>query len=570
MVFKNKEISGCLLVICIGLIFSLPLLLYGFPIFTADGRVHSQWATEFTRQLFSGDLYPRWIMRLNDGFGSPAFYYYPPTPFYITSFFGLFFYNDPFSLHSVGLSESFALILSGIFTLLWLKKIVSHWAAVVGAILYMLMPYHLLIDLYTRGSFAEFWAMTWIPLLLLSAHYVAEGGYKSIILMSVSYALFITSHLLTTLIFSPILLFYIFIISNPEKVWRVMVRAIIGLSVGIGLAAFFLVPALGLQWAVSMPVLTAYPYYNCFVSIQTILHPKEFADEFSNLIYLLLLSMFIIGLFSGVIALLNNNSNNKRLIIFWLLVSAFCVFMMTKWSNPIWELFSIIQIIQFPNRYGTILSIAIAALISLGLNSIKEPFKIQNVAFILTFLIITIGWLYFTISNVTYNYNNVFKLHIYKNDLLRDVPEYVPCCVRESLFKTHLKFQEKQNKPVIFENGGGTVNVQVWKPGKIVFTATTTNVSTILVHQYYYPAWDVTINNEPGAIGISNPDGLLQLTLPAGDCKVEFTLKKTPEEWIGIIISVSSIVFLILFYIVLSCNRLNNNLKYYKFARDFL
>jgi hypothetical protein len=178
--------------------------------------------------------------------------------------------------------------------------------------------------------------------------------------------------------------------------------------------------------------------------------------------------------------------------------------------------------------------------------------------------------LYFTISNVTYNYNNVFKLHIYKNDLLRDVPEYVPCCVRESLFKTHLKFQEKQNKPVIFENGGGTVNVQVWKPGKIVFTATTTNVSTILVHQYYYPAWDVTINNEPGAIGISNPDGLLQLTLPAGDCKVEFTLKKTPEEWIGIIISVSSIVFLILFYIVLSCNRLNNNLKYYKFARDFL
>jgi hypothetical protein len=234
----------------------------------------------------------------------------------------------------------------------------------------MLMPYHLLIDLYTRGSFAEFWAMTWIPLLLLSAHYVAEGGYKSIILMSVSYALFITSHLLTTLIFSPILLFLFFIISNPEKVWRVMVRAIIGLSVGIGLAAFFLVPALGLQWAVSMPVLTAYPYYNCFVSIQTILHPKEFADEFSNLIYLLLLSMFIIGLFSGVIALLNNNSNNKRLIIFWLLVSAFCVFMMTKWSNPIWELFSIIQIIQFPNRYGTILSIAIAALISLGLNSI--------------------------------------------------------------------------------------------------------------------------------------------------------------------------------------------------------
>ncbi|MGE6167601.1 hypothetical protein ACLH0C_20865, partial [Aeromonas rivipollensis] len=34
----------------------------------------------FARQLWQGELYPRWLMAMNGGFGSPTFFFYPPPP----------------------------------------------------------------------------------------------------------------------------------------------------------------------------------------------------------------------------------------------------------------------------------------------------------------------------------------------------------------------------------------------------------------------------------------------------------------------------------------------------------
>src|SRR5215472_15010344 len=64
--------------IAVGVILTLPTIIYGFPFFGDDSAIHTLWYTSFSHQLWSGELYPRWLVGMNGGLGSPAFFYYPP------------------------------------------------------------------------------------------------------------------------------------------------------------------------------------------------------------------------------------------------------------------------------------------------------------------------------------------------------------------------------------------------------------------------------------------------------------------------------------------------------------
>ncbi len=151
-----------------GLVLTLPVLILGIPFLSDDAGFHAVWYTHFSHQLWAGDLYPRWLTGMNGGLGSPVFFFYPPLPYFLTSILRPFFRSDPRGLHQLGVSASLALIASGFFTYLWLKYFVDQAAALAAAILYMAMPYHLAADLYVRGSFAEYWAFVWMPLVLYS------------------------------------------------------------------------------------------------------------------------------------------------------------------------------------------------------------------------------------------------------------------------------------------------------------------------------------------------------------------------------------------------------------------
>src|SRR5262245_9130339 len=98
-----------------GIVLALPALIFGFPDHSHDGWIHGLWLTHFSEQLWSGDLYPRWLSDLNAGLGSPAFYYYPPFPYYLSSLFKPFFTNDAQGWFRLGLLAALTLIGSGWF-----------------------------------------------------------------------------------------------------------------------------------------------------------------------------------------------------------------------------------------------------------------------------------------------------------------------------------------------------------------------------------------------------------------------------------------------------------------------
>ena len=101
---------------------TIPLLFCGA--FSADDLLpfHLRWSKHFAEQFWSGELYPRWLMGMNAGLGSPTFFFYTPIPYYFTSLLHPLFASDPQGWHQLGLSASFALIASGITAYIWPKK----------------------------------------------------------------------------------------------------------------------------------------------------------------------------------------------------------------------------------------------------------------------------------------------------------------------------------------------------------------------------------------------------------------------------------------------------------------
>src|SRR6058998_2871942 len=89
-----------------GALLGAPVLLFGFPNPTHDGQIHEVWCSNVAAQLWSGDFYPRWLEDLNGGLGSPAFFFYPPVPFLITSLFQPLFHGAPHSWRILGLSAA--------------------------------------------------------------------------------------------------------------------------------------------------------------------------------------------------------------------------------------------------------------------------------------------------------------------------------------------------------------------------------------------------------------------------------------------------------------------------------
>src|SRR5262245_50427182 len=65
---------------------SAPLLLFGAP-FGQDTIYHVSWLRSFNTELAAGQWYPRWLHDLNEGAGSPGFFFYAPLPFYLAALF---------------------------------------------------------------------------------------------------------------------------------------------------------------------------------------------------------------------------------------------------------------------------------------------------------------------------------------------------------------------------------------------------------------------------------------------------------------------------------------------------
>ena len=566
-----------------GLIFTIPVIIYGIPFFSDDGvSHHALWYIHFSSQLWAGDFYPRWLMGMNEGLGSPVFYYYPPVPFFLTSLLKPLFPGDLNGWHQLGLSASLALIASGSCTYLWLKHLTDRNSALLAAILYMATPYHLAADLYIRGSFAEYWAFVWMPLILFFTHKVASGNKLAVAGLAVSYALLLMTHLPTILIFSPIVVCYAFYLSSKGEKLKVPGKVLTGVALGIGLSAVFLWPAMTTQQLVFLDRMTTgyFSYKNWLLFSNFSLWKEEKLP-----LLLLLLDLAAIACCAFVVARLNPNKFTRHGNNFWLVVAMASIFMMTDFSRPIWLIFPVVQKIQFPWRFNAILSLATTALLAASIYSFKKTRLGSMTVIWITIVLLVAAWLPATGWAIwrAYPFHNPSQEEInYKNreiEQKREVPEYYPrwnTAMAEMDWETSSDEEDwDESMDRNFESllqrvgqsggnlskfnivgGTGEVRINRWRPGQIDLHVETPAGIQINVSQFYYPNWTAHLLSESSSLTVqpSQPDGLISLSVPQGSHEVLLEMKRSKAERTGQVISLISLG-ITLAYIALNRHR---------------
>lgn len=543
-------VTGC------GLLLSYPLLRYGLPV-RGDAIFHSMWYTSFAAQFFTGDLYPRWLIEMNGGLGSPVFFFYAPLPFYAALLFSKLLPSGPYGLTQLGAATALALVLSGITAYCWLKSLTDRSSAAMAAVFYLIAPYHLIIDLYTRVALAELWAFVWIPLVLYFAHPRRPNRRTAFIGLALSYAALILTHLPSTLIFSVIPPIYAGCVAERSERKRALLFTIGGMLLGISLAAIYLLPALTTQANISPLDFTAHKYFERWVNFYGWQPDLLEAQIFWSVVLLACVAVtaFVVSYRVGAPAL-------RRERIFWLLVALVSVLMMLPVSRPVWQLINTLQSIQFPWRFNIILCTACAALVAIGCAASKKPYNAMVVSAAVAGALLLLGALicatYATRQAFPVVQNDVFTTRFAER---RDAPEYRPATaasIQEGYFQALLGRICKSGPHIAqacIVEGTGTLTVERWQPRDIVLNVAAVQPVALNVSQFYYPGWTADVDNQAYPLQPSKPDGLINLRLPAGTHHVRLHLARSRPELIGIFVSGASVLSLLFWGITQSILR---------------
>ena len=565
------------LLIGFGLLLTWPVLIHGAPDFSWDGRNHAVLAKQFASQFWRGDWYPRWFTNVNAGFGGPSGFFYPPLTSYVSSLFWPFMATrDPEAWMLSGYSFVFAYVLSGITAYLWLRSLTESRAALLGAVAYMIAPYHLAYDLYYRGASAELWVFVWLPLVLLSAEGLLRHSRWAVPGGAVSYSLAILSHPSTALCFAPIAVAYLFFLSESKERVRSTAAFVVILLLGLSLDAVYLLPAILDQRKASVSLYTSgmVDYRNNWVlpghgEITWAVH--YLYDKFTGKVgptspvikvyaWILMITLSALGAITLLFLLIRRYETKYRLRCvagFYVGIALLTFFLMTKPSGFVWEIVGFLKFLQFPFRLNVMLALCLAVLAALAGPYLLRP---RARAITLFLVLMAVGWLCADVWAPT----RVFSawrldpgMEEWKQQWIRTQME--PFDMRPRPANEHIPVDASEFDRFVAihppktarlaalstGNTSGTARVERWQPRRVVLKVEATRDSELTLNHFYYAGWQGRIEGAATNLTVSpSPDGFIQIDVPKGDYDLILELPKDSAERSGAVISLVSLSLL--------------------------
>ena len=355
-----------------------PLLRPGYFWGAHDARHDVYFILQYNLTWNEGTIFPRWSPDWAFGYGYPFFNIYAPA----ATFLGTLLYRLlPLSLEGAVEATFIATILVGAWCM-WF--FVRDWrgerAALVAAVAFVYAPYHL-VDIYVRAAMAESLALALLPLALLGARRaVLRPCPRSLALAALGYAAVHLSSNLVALIFTPVLAGYILILvigvarRSPDRGKRLrtglraLIAPVLGMGLGLALAAFFVLPALLEARFVNLDQWFKgyYDFHDHFVYFAQLFDPRwgfGISEPGPNdpLSYQLGLVPFALAALAGW-RWLRRDARSRLEIGFWLAVLLASLWLTTAVSTWAWDHLPLVSSAQFPWRYLTLAALALAVL----------------------------------------------------------------------------------------------------------------------------------------------------------------------------------------------------------------
>lgn len=500
---------------------------------------------EMRRCILDWQIPCRWVPDMGYGNGYPLFNYYAVLPYYMGAV--LSFFVD--FITTAKILFLIPLVLSGVSMYIFAKEFGSKFASLTSAILYMFAPFKAL-DSYVRGAVAESFAMAIIPLVFyFGLKVIKNGSIKFWLGLAVSLALFLTSHNIMTILFAPVILslFGLWIFKEKGKNLK---KLVLGILLGLGLSAFFILPAYLEKDLVQIDNLTRLDldFRAHFVTLNQLFLDREWGygaskpgaqDTISFQIGWPHWWIVVISALFIVIRLIKN----KKLadFDFYLVLGTiflFAIFMTHGRSVFAWEAIPILKFVQFPWRF---LAVAVFSVSLMAVLFIKYlPSEIQKyVSLMLIIVTILFNLSYFQPKTFDPNLTDQEKLSgdLWETQQKAAILDYLP--------KTALEPREKAPNGPILRFGEADFQDFNLKSNSFRFKAKVSSPSEIEIPIFDFPNWTVSVNGKRIEHSNKNYLGRIELRLNPGNYLVFGKFEDTLIRRISNIISLFSILLII-------------------------
>lgn len=554
--FVKKDVFWVVMILFVSLLAIYPLFRHGFYSFHDEPHLANLY--EMTRAFSSGQFPPRWAPDFAYNYGYPLFNFYYLLPYYLGSFF--YFVFNLSLIWSLKLVFALSVPLSGLAFYFLMKKFFGQAVSFAGAALYLFTPYRAL-DIYVRGSVGEMWGFVFMPLVLLTlTNLIRIRNFNNFVLVSFSLAGLVISHNLTAMIFLPLaFLFSLLLIFQEKKRLSSFLWTAFGYILGLGLSAYYWLPAF-LEKRYTQPG-TPFNPFDHFPFIKQLIIPFwgygasvwGIGDGLSFQIGVVNI-LVVLMIFVGFVAKRGRIDNQKKpLLYFFAFLFVFFVFLMNIRSGFLWRIFSLGDYLQFPWRF-----LLLATLLSSFLfGFVEEIFpkkKSEYLAFILALLAVVFTFSYFKPQNQILVNDDYYLNRFFANinskrkteSVSKDYPnfseDYLPLTIWT---EKRPDFVPKEKIEAL--NGSLTYKEESLVRYKAEITSS--EDTSILFHNYYFPGWKAKIDGEIVPVKISKPHGDMFISVPAGYHQVIFWFANTPVRLTADIISLFSLTLLTLFLI---------------------
>ncbi len=527
------------------------LLQFRGTVKTYDSYPHLFRMAAFHRAILDGQIPPRWSSQLAYGFGSPVFHYNWSLPYWMA---------EPFLFAGLTVTQTLNIVIALItvfsfgtmfaFLMVWIGSI---WPAIVGATLYVWSLFSIYL-MYTAGGLGmEAGLMTW-PILFLSSIYAARNRMpKAVLLGSIGVGLTMLSHQVMFLMIMPLWFIFVGILTRKSKTNTVLRSAFFSLVLGLGLTAYFWIPAFTETGAIHISR-TAANYVRDFLPFSVLFLQPGIAHLAGDFWYF---HIYATGWIPWLIVAMVATSRpfvkklsrispvNNPAHFGWLFLGFFFLaqFLITSYSRPLWHYFPLLSSFIYPVRFQALASFCTSTLAAFIIVKTK-PMWLTSLSLIVLTLLLNVQAIPPNPERINWP-----DTHYYYGDSTGDVMgEFLPRWTDTDHFFGKGRWARYPLARVL--SGQATFSAVTKKSDRFSFSANVTEPSTVIINQLYWPLWKITVDGQDTTISVTTL-GEMTIALPPGTHEISGRIAPTFTTWFASWVSVASGIILLTFLLAL-------------------
>ncbi len=541
----------------------------------ADTALHYFRIGAWDRLWAQGIFYTQWVPDFALGYGYPLMNYHPPLAYYL----GVVMYRLGFSLpHAMLAAWAVSAIIAATGMYKWVRSLSnSTLAGVVAAAAYAYAPYTL-YNVFTRGGFAESIAISFAPWLFFAVHrYTAQRRLRDGLLMTACFTVIMLSHVIASLLLAVVAAALVLVgawhwqAPQTRKRASALLRTVLGgaffLLLALGLSAFFWLPPQFELGLVQMARGTSgYADFSThFLSLaQVFALPNPVDPNFVGQYVPASLSWIALALMLLALVHVARSGRPDRQIptLFLALLALASAGMTLPLSQAVWDHLSILRYLQYPFRFLGIATLAVSALAGLGFAALEQWLRLHaRHANRLTGAAVFVCLAGFAVYAYTWQIVHPDPLANNPNVSITDVwqaeqklgtigttsfGEYLPKDVLEMPKMpaiTDAQHPDRLDAAGLPE--GATVSNAVY--GALVYDldVQSPQAFTATFRTFYFLGWWAIVDGVSAPIVPSTPNGLIQITVPAGQHHVHVAFGSTPIRTFSADVSLAALLMLL-------------------------